>query len=127
MSGVSDFIRRHAVGLAVLAVLMAAGTTWKLGSPKWYARSIHSAISSDERYRLEILTAFYLTSSNYGFARLYDTSTGKLMCESRVEWLTGNGQINWYQPYTNQISIGLNIYFELSGDGRRCKAMHLDN
>ena len=104
-----------------MAFLLAAGTTWKLGSPKWYAQSIHIAVSPDERYRLEIFTAFYLTSSNYGFARLYNNRTGKLMCESSVEWLTSNGNIAWPLYQGDPISVGRDIWFNLSHDGSTCR------
>ncbi len=76
MSAPSGFLRRHSLALKVwgaIAVLIAA---WVWGSPKWLATFMLDEVSPQGYYRVAFWRAFYLSSIDYGFVRLYDNRTG---------------------------------------------------
>lgn len=97
------------IGGAIIASLMFM----LLEPSKWFARFDYQGMSPNCHYRLETWSTFY--GIDYGFVRLYNAQTGRLIGESNVAFLTGNAETFWPSPeWRPELTVGMDIVIPLA-------------
>lgn len=102
----------------VVSVLLVAAVVFYSIAPKMYAELDSQEISPKGYYRLDFYTPFlwpasdtFLKMSSPGFVRFYDNRTGKLLGESDIVELGGNGYVTWPGDDWGNVRIGMYISF----------------
>lgn len=98
--------------LLIVVTIIASGLFIVLEPSKWFARFDYQGMSPNCHYKLETWSTFY--SIDYGFVRLYDAQTGRLIGESNVAFLTGNAETFWPNPeWRPELTVGMDIVIPL--------------
>lgn len=88
------------------------------GGPHWFATTEDTEVSPNGQYRIDFMKPgfpylFSLTKQTPMFVRLYDQRSRKLLGESPIVDMNGNGAIFWPEPDAPRIRIGMDIEFPI--------------
>lgn len=102
------------VAFIVLSLFLAYGLVY---FPYHTDNVGYEKVSPKGLYKVQVMIpsawGFYYRNKmqDPGFARLYNNKTGKLMGESQIYEMSGNGQITWPDKYDKEVRVGIDIQF----------------
>lgn len=100
----SRTIRNIAVSCAILLII---GFILYYKVPKWASDKCYSVTSPNGYYKME--SCSWDMIPDYGYFRVFDNQTGRLMGESEFMWTSGNGEIFWPDKDAHRIRVGMDF------------------